>query len=214
MTGHPAPSSGPQIDSTPPSDEEAALIADAYIEALLASGRGAASRDSGSIAQFDTDTVRAVDALTDGLVRYHPSFRFEERLAARLREAARGRFAAGTSWVPGEPPVLLRTDTTGVATGEVAGAVRPGGVAGSATVIGPFALPDLGRALPDLGRALPDLGRAMPDIGREVGRAVERVERVPIPVLVGGAIASGVSIAGAAIVAWRLSRRPFLPRLP
>ena len=207
MTGHPAPSSGPQIDSTPPSDEEAALIADAYIEALLASGRGAASRDSGSIAQFDTDTVRAVDALTDGLVRYHPSFRFEERLAARLREAARGRVAAGTSWVPGEPPVLLRTDTTGVATGEVAGAVRPGGVAGGATVIGPF-------AIPDLGRALPDIGRAMPDIGREVGRAVDRVERVPIPVLVGGAIASGVSLAGAAIVAWRLSRRPFLPRLP
>jgi len=207
VTGHPAASPGPQINSTRLSDEEAALIADAYIEALLASGRGAASRDPESIAQFDTDTVRAVDALTDGLVRYHPSFRFEERLAARLREAARGRVAAGTSRVPGEPPVLLRTDATGVATGEVAGAVRPGGVAGGATVIGPF-------AIPDLGRALPDIGRAMPDIGREVGRAVDRVERVPIPVLVGGAIASGVSLAGAAIVAWRLSRRPFLPRLP
>jgi len=200
VTRHPAPSQGSQITSTRLSDEEAALVADAYIEALLASGRGAASRDPESIAQFDTDTVRAVDALTDGLVRYHPSFRFEERLAARLREAARGRVAAGTSWVPGEPPVFLRTDATGVATGEVAGAVRPGGVAGGATVIGPF--------------ALPDLGRAMPDIGREVGRAVERVERVPVPVLVGGAIASGVSLAGAAIVAWRLSRRPFLPRLP
>jgi hypothetical protein len=196
----------PPVGSAPLSDEEAALVVDAYIEALLASGRGAASLDPATIAPVDPDTARAVDALTDGLVRFHPSFRFEERLAARLRQAARGRVAAGTSWVPGEPPVLRRTDATGVATGgaavtgDIAAAIEPDQIAHGATVIGRFALPDIGRALPDLGR--------------EVGRAVERVERVPVPVLVGGAIASGVSLAGAAIVAWRLSRRPLLPRLP
>jgi hypothetical protein len=188
------------------SDEEATLIEDAYIEALLASGPGAASLEAASIAPVDPDTARAVQALADGLVRFHPSFRFEERLAARLREAARGRVAAGTSWVPGEPPVFLGTRSAGIVMGDVAGT---GGAAGridadqidhGAAAIGPFAIPDLGHALPD--------------IGREVGRAVERVERVPVPVLVGGAIASGVSLAGAAIVAWRLSRRPLLPRLP
>ena len=175
----PARPAAPPVDPALLSEDEAALVADAYIEALLAAGAGATSRDADAGFPVDPDTARAVDALTDGLVRYHPSFRFEERLAARLREVARGRVAAGTSWVPGDPPVVLRADPT---------------------AIGPFAIPDFGRALPD--------------IGHEVGRAVERVERVPVPVLVGGAIASGVSLAGAAIVAWRLSRRPLLPRLP
>ncbi len=192
------------------SDEEATLIEDAYIEALLASGSGAASLEADTTVPVDPHTARAVQALADGLVRFHPSFRFEERLAVRLREAARGRIAAGTSWVPGEPPVFLGTRTAGIVAAEAAGtgdtAVRIDAdqIAHAATAIGPFAIPDLAHALPDLGR----------EVGREVGRAVERVERVPIPVLVGGAIASGVSLAGAAIVAWRLSRRPLLPRLP
>jgi hypothetical protein len=194
------------------SDEEATLIEDAYIEALLASGSGAASLEAATTAPVDPHTARAVQALADGLVRFHPSFRFEERLAVRLREAARGRIAAGTSWVPGEPPVFLGTHTVGIVAAEAAGTgdtpvrVEADQVARGAA-IGPFAIPDLGHAIPDLGHALPD-------IGREVGRAVERVERVPIPVLLGGAIASGVSLAGAAIVAWRLSRRTLLPRLP
>ena len=110
------------------------------------------------------------------------------------------RRAAG---VPGYPHGRLPA-AEAAGTGDIAARIDADRIAHAAAAIGPFAIPDLGHALPDLGR----------EVGREVGRAVERVERVPVPVLVGGAIASGVSLAGAAIVAWRLSRRPLLPRLP
>jgi hypothetical protein len=163
----------PRQPQSPPAgpEEDAALIADAYLDGLLASAAGA-GRSEGPERALDPDLAEVADALASGLVRFHPSFRFEERLALRLRRVARG-----------EEEVPAR------------------------------GLPDLGRVVPDLARVVPEIGVALPGVGREVGRAVDRVERMPVPVLVGGAIASGVSLAGAAIVAWRLSRRP-LVRLP
>jgi hypothetical protein len=74
------------------SDVEA-LVADRYLEALLAAGdRGA--DDAPFDAGLDPETRRAVVLLRRALVRVHPSFRFEERLAGRLAELADARTAA------------------------------------------------------------------------------------------------------------------------
>jgi hypothetical protein len=66
-----------------------ALITDRYLDAILAAhARGA---DAGPVAPGDlpgSDIRRAVERLTRDLPRLHPSFRFEEALAAKLAEAA------------------------------------------------------------------------------------------------------------------------------
>ncbi|MGO9180627.1 MAG: hypothetical protein ACLQBX_00865 [Candidatus Limnocylindrales bacterium] len=111
----------------------------------------------------DPELARAAEVLSRSLVRFHPSFRFEEGLAARLRRAAR-------------PPQV------------------PDEVRESGTVLVP--MPRVGAFSMPVALELV----APASFGRAVGR-------VPRPVLVGGAIASGVSIAGAAVVAWRRLRR-------
>jgi hypothetical protein len=122
--------------------EDAVLRTDSYLEALLA---GAALRSTASAPapDVDDDVARAAAVLHRSLVRFHPSFRFEERLAARLMATADGA----------HPP---------------------------------------GRLI-EFRTAAPSVGRA------EVALPAERRARV----LVGGAIASGVSIfslAGAIVV--------------
>lgn len=75
--------------SPPPSDraEADALLTDLYLDALLAA-RERHATDAPTAADLDP-AVRAVAArLAADLDRVHPSFRFEERLAARLAEAA------------------------------------------------------------------------------------------------------------------------------
>ncbi|MFL5648307.1 MAG: hypothetical protein ACJ776_07920 [Chloroflexota bacterium] len=69
------------------SSEIDALVTDRYLETLLAAhGRGADRAPTASIPQ---DTIRATaDRLARDLPRLHPSFRFEEALAARLAEVA------------------------------------------------------------------------------------------------------------------------------
>jgi hypothetical protein len=69
------------------SHEVDALITDRYLEALLAAhARGA---DHGpSLAEPDPSIRFAADRLARDLQRLHPSFRFEEALAARLAEVA------------------------------------------------------------------------------------------------------------------------------
>ena len=68
-----------------------ALLTDLYLDTLLAGAvldatdRGA-SRDPS--AHLDPAARHAADRLRRDLVRVHPSFRFEERLATRLAEAA------------------------------------------------------------------------------------------------------------------------------
>lgn len=73
-----------------------ALVTDRYLDALLALGDGGAASD-GFVGPFSdgrrrTPLDRAVrlasDRLARDLPRFHPSFRFEERLAVRLAEAA------------------------------------------------------------------------------------------------------------------------------
>lgn len=75
--------------SPPPSDraEADALLTDLYLDALLAA-RERHATDAPTAADLDP-AIRAVAArLAADLDRVHPSFRFEERLAARLAEAA------------------------------------------------------------------------------------------------------------------------------
>ncbi len=120
--------------------EDEALQVDVYLEALLA--RRAAPM---SLAvERDRETI---DLLHEGLIRFHPSFRFEEALASRLRSVAARR-----------APVTEASLVT-----------FPVTVAGH----------------------------------REIETGVEPRGR---RLLVGGAIASTVSIAGAALVAWRRGR--------
>ena len=75
--------------SPPPSDRAMAdaLLTDLYLDALLAA-RERHATDAPTAADLDP-AVRAVAArLAADLDRVHPSFRFEERLAVRLAEAA------------------------------------------------------------------------------------------------------------------------------
>ena len=67
-----------------------ALVTDRYLDALLAAAeRGAAATPAG--AALDGDLREATDVLRRSLLRVHPSFRFEERLAAQLAAQADGR---------------------------------------------------------------------------------------------------------------------------
>jgi hypothetical protein len=140
-----------------PDTDDAAVQADAYIDALLAAHRHALvplTAETNAIAPLDTQpAVREVIHLLEaGLPRFHPSFLFEEWLAEQLRGATSGR-------------------------------VAPGGARG--------------------GEVIPIAVIPVP------ASALERVQEHALRdrrLWVGGAIASGVSIAGAAVIAWRRNR--------
>jgi hypothetical protein len=134
-----------------PDTDDAAIQADAYIDALLT------GHERLPVVLAEHPSLRAagvrdaIRLLEKGLPRFHPSFLFEEWLADQLRRAA---------------------DKGGSSGGQMA----------SATIIPIAVIPP-------------------PDIARSAGRRADR------RLLVGGAIASGVSIAGAAMFAWRRGRR-------
>lgn len=160
-----------------------ALLTDLYIDALLAGAvLDAASRGTPDDAagQLDPAARRAADRLRHDLVRVHPSFRFEERLATRLAEAA----------------VAMRVPVAAGAEGRIV-AFRP---------VPPADL-DPGLVPPGAGR---DPAEPTPDVGApgSLGPETDPARRVPgRPLLIGGALTSAaLSIAGAAFVAWRLGR--------
>jgi hypothetical protein len=64
-----------------------ALVADQYLESVLAAAERGAD-DAPADAELDPETRRVVGVLRRALVRVHPSFRFEERLASRLAALA------------------------------------------------------------------------------------------------------------------------------
>jgi hypothetical protein len=142
--------------------EVEALVTDRYLEALLLAAERRAP-DAPADPALDPAVRGAALRLRDELVRVHPSFRFEERLARRLAEAAAGmRLAAAAG---GEGAILPFP-----ATGD-----RFGG--------GAFGSPVTGTSADD-ARPLPRR-----------------------PLLFGGAVTSAaLSLAGAAFVAWRLTR--------
>ena len=73
-----------------------AFVVDRYLESLL-SRQPQSKLDPDVPAELRTTAQR----LTRSLPRYHPSFRFEEELAARLQAAATGRLASVVAF-PGE----------------------------------------------------------------------------------------------------------------
>jgi hypothetical protein len=94
-----------------------ALVTDRYLDALLAGDRVSEARRPGRQAALD-DAVRAASRRLSGdLPRFHPSFRFEERLALRLAEAAaamRLPMAAGSEGQVARIPVAPGFDPLGV----------------------------------------------------------------------------------------------------
>ena len=169
--------------------EVEALVTDRYLEALLAAAERGAP-DAPADPELDPAIRGAARRLRDELVRVHPSFRFEERLARRLAEAAAGmRLAAASGGdratvIPFPAPLLgdrsLADELANPELAALLGAPRDGVATAGA---GPAA----GSDEPGGGGA----GRLPP------GR----------PLLVGGAVTSAaLSLAGAAFVAWRLTR--------
>lgn len=150
-----------------------ALVTDHYLETLLAAGDRHAA-DAPADAGLDADLRDAARVLRRALVRVHPSFRFEERLAARLAAMAA---QARPPTVSGGGAVLAFPGTR-VATGS------------------PADPPD-----PLLDAIL--LGTLDPSDAAAVDRAA-RTPLPRHPLIVGGAITSAaISIVGVAWVAWR-----------
>ena len=143
-----------------------ALVTDGYLESLLAA-RDRRATDAPSVAELDPAVRFAAARLSDGITRVHPSFRFEERLAARLAEAASRMSlarAAGAEEAPATRTILALD-------------LGP-------TASGPFEPLEL-----------------------EDPARPEELAGIPRrPLIIGGTLASAISIAGAAIVAWRLNR--------
>jgi hypothetical protein len=156
-----------------------ALVADRYLESVLAAAERGAD-DAPADAELDPETRRAVGILRRALVRVHPSFRFEERLAGRL--AALGD---------------ARADAAGVV---VAFGSRPADRRVAAVDGDPLLPAILAGAIDPAEDAALDIDGRLLDIDSRLAGARR-------PLLVGGAITSAaLSLVGVAWVAWRATR--------
>ena len=88
--------------------ETDALLTDHYLDSLLAA-RDRRAEDSPVDVSLDPAVHRAARRLADDLDRVHPSFRFEERLATRLAEAA-ARLRLGLGRRRGDDGLPERSD--------------------------------------------------------------------------------------------------------
>ena len=77
-------------------DQVDALVADRYLDALLAAGDRRAL-DAPADPALDGEVRDTARVLRRSLVRVHPSFRFEERLATRLADLAAAQSPAGSA---------------------------------------------------------------------------------------------------------------------
>jgi hypothetical protein len=164
-----------------------ALVADRYLDALLAAGdRGAG--DVPADADLDPAVRDAARLLHRSLVRVHPSFRFEERLAGRLAAFAAAQTQRSAADVAGNAVLSFPAG--------MAHAATRGAVSGAAD-----RMPE-----PDPRLAAILAGHLDPTDQA----ALDRAEQAPVdrrPLLVGGALTSAaISIVGVAWVAWRASR--------
>ena len=160
-----------------------ALVADRYLDDLLAGGDRCAT-DVPADAALGPELRDAVRVLRSSLVRVHPSFRFEERLAGRLADLAAVQAA----------PALAASGGGRL--------VRFPGAATPATTDARAHEPLT--ADPLLAAVLAgDLDPSDADaVDRAAGAAPSRR-----PLIVGGAITSAaISIVGVAWVAWRATR--------
>jgi hypothetical protein len=182
-----------------------ALRSDAYVESLLASAERRAPAVPTDV-DLDAEVAATARLLQSTLVRVHPSFRFEERLAQRLADiaAAMRRDAATTRGVPADALVPGRA-------GDGSVLAFPGHASPGCT--SPFDGSAEG-SLRDLGAA------AHPVVAWASAGAVAAslVARLPVPATVvrpdsgptiAGAVAitsAAISIGAAAVVAWRRGR--------
>ncbi len=91
--------------------ENEAFVVDRYLDSLLA-------RRPTDDAGVGPELRRTAELLAMGLPRYHPSFRFEERLAARLEAIAaggQGRPAPDGTVIPFPLPAADRAERIGLA---------------------------------------------------------------------------------------------------
>jgi hypothetical protein len=166
-----------------PPDREAAqvdaLVADRYLDALLAAGDRRADDAPADVA-VAPDLRHAARVLRRSLVRVHPSFRFEERLATRLADLAAAQSGSALAAAGGGTVITF-----------------PGPIAAAAGSAG--AMP--ASADPLLGAIM--RGELDPATGRAAAGPVDRR-----PMIVGGAAitSAAISIVGVAFVAWRASR--------
>jgi hypothetical protein len=173
-----------------------ALQTDRYLDALLSAVERRVY-DVPADPAVDPTIRLAARRLRDEVVRTHPSFRFEERLARRLADAAgRMRLAAAVGGeaeaaiVPFPTPLLADPSLAAeLANPELAALL---GARYAAVASGDAARGPLLAALP----------AASADRTPSPFRPI-----VARPLLVGGALTSAaLSLAGAAFVAWRLTR--------
>jgi hypothetical protein len=141
-------------------EADEALQVDIYLESLLAAhDRLPRPVPAGPMADdLEPSERRAANLLAEHLVRFHPSFRFEEALATRLHAVA----DRASSGVQAPAPVL------------------------------PFPIAEA----------------PLPVASMTAGEREQLAASERRRVLIGGAIASGVSLAGAALVAWRAAAPP------
>ena len=83
-----------------------AMVVDRYLDSLLARGPLDPT-------EVPADLRATADRLAHGLPRYHPSFRFEEDLAARLTAAATGRLGRLIEFPIQEAQALVAGDERG-----------------------------------------------------------------------------------------------------
>ncbi|MFN8619476.1 MAG: hypothetical protein U0869_01855 [Chloroflexota bacterium] len=98
---------GTPVDAGTAPAEDAAIQVDTYLDELLATRQ----RHLAPSGDLPADLERTARLVREALVRFHPSFRFEEELAARLRAVADGAARAGALVrFPVAPPVLATAD--------------------------------------------------------------------------------------------------------
>lgn len=86
--------------------EVEALVTDRYLDALLASAEPSGGGSARAGTRLDEAVRLATTRLTRDLPRFHPSFRFEERLAVRLAEAAAAMRLPAAAGAEGSVAVL------------------------------------------------------------------------------------------------------------
>ncbi|MDQ1323493.1 MAG: hypothetical protein QG587_828 [Chloroflexota bacterium] len=163
-----------------------ALVADRYLDALLAAAERRAD-DAPADAALAPDVRHAARVLRRSLVRVHPSFRFEERLASRLADLAAAQSGSALAASGGGTMIRFPLDTAGPAAA---------GPAAEDPLLGAILRGDLDPTDPAA-------------TGRAAAGPVDRR-----PILVGGAAitSAAISIVGVAFVAWRASRPDARPR--
>lgn len=169
-----------------------ALQTDRYLDALLSAGERRAN-DVPADPAIDPTLRLAARRLRDELVRTHPLFRFEERLARRLADAA------------------ARMQLANATGGEAQAAVIPFPAPALApAVVDPALAAELAnRELAALLGAAAAAAAADTDAASAgtVPQPLRPASAVARPLLVGGALTSAaLSLAGAAFVAWRRRR--------